>query len=210
MLLVCGVLCAAPEFGRQSDEAQRLADDIANLSPQDRQRAAEKIVNDAHAAQPGEREQLQGLARLVELPQDPKELAKAIAELKKRGTDFKNLLSQEILVKLAAMEKSKNEGGLAIGTGDPGIKVTPLEQLPGKTGPVVVQVYDPEIGDVLATRPAASNGGDGHTAAIGEPVSSDQAWRIASERAAASLESGRIPPQYRDIMRNFFEPSPKN
>jgi hypothetical protein len=116
------------------------------------------------------------------------------------------VLSPEIVEQLAAMDKLKKEGGLAIGKVDPNIKVVPLAPLPDRTGPAAVGVYDPEIARAAAKRPASTNGGDGEFAVAGESVDSDDAWRIARERAAGALESGEIAPDYRDIMRNFFEP----
>jgi hypothetical protein len=205
VLLVCGVLCAAQEFGRQSDEAQRLADDIARLSPTDRQKIAE-IARAAETAHPDQREQLQKIETWVVLPPDQKELEKAIAELEKRGIHFTSVLPQDIKDKLAAMDKSEGKGGHAIGTGDPNAHVTPLPERPDKTGPGRVLVYGAKIRDVLDSRPAANGAVAGGPAVVGESVDSDQAWKIAGERAAGALQSGDVPPQYRDIMRNFFEP----
>ena len=111
---------------------------------------------------------------------------------------------------LAAMEKLKSNGGLAIGKVDPNIPVAPLAPAMDKTGPVRVLVYESKIRDVLATRPAPASVAGGAPAVVGEAIDSEQAWRIAKERAAASLNSGEIPPQYRDIVRNFFEPSAKD
>ena len=77
-----------------------------------------------------------------------------------------------------------------------------------KTGGAAVRVYDPEYAAALLRMHKGPQTGGVPPVAAGNRVAMDLVWRQAHNDAAAALASGRVPGEYRHIVRNFFDMEP--
>jgi len=72
--------------------------------------------------------------------------------------------------------------------------------------PAVVRVFDPEYAKVLAGNPQAGAvlpGGSSPDAGKGY-VFGNAAWAAAKDKASQAISAGNIPPQYRQLVRDYF------
>jgi len=77
-----------------------------------------------------------------------------------------------------------------------------------KTGGAAVRVYAPEYAEALRRMREGVVAGGADPVAPGDRVPMDLVWREAHRNAAAALAAGRVPAQYRPIVRKFFDTEP--
>jgi len=78
----------------------------------------------------------------------------------------------------------------------------------GKTGGAAVRVYHPEYAAALLRMHVGPQTGSVAPVAQGNRVSMGLVWRQAHNDAAAALAAGRVPAEYRPIVRKFFDTEP--
>lgn len=203
--LLLSLLAAAATAGvlaAREDPAQReVAEFLAAM--RDASSQARDAVQDAfrqaadHANDPQTAGHLDEAARLV-VTRNDQDLAKLVAELRRRGIVLRAVLPEQV-------RRTLNLGG-ADHTPTGGAGGSPPENTPGRltTAPAddTVRVYNPQY-LVGATNPAGSSL-EGATY-----LDLPDAWAAAQARAAHVAQSGDLPADLRPIMRRFFQTPPQ-
>jgi len=202
IVLLCVVLAFVPSIERRElhGEGRRLAAAIASAAPADRQAAADSLRKAARQA--GGKPELAGrlvrAARAVEI-RDEGRLGDILDELRREGFEIASVVPGKLLTAArAAKAGGASTSGAAPGPGGAG------RSQAGSGG--LVRVYSPGQG----RRPAAGaanedSGGEPDVGAVRETIPYAEAWSAARERAAARIAGGKIPPQYRRLVRDFFQ-----
>jgi len=200
VVLLCATLTLLPTF----TPCDQLADALAAMTAENKDELARSFAKAARQAEQTNpelaRDYLQA-AKAVEID-DPEKLKEVLRKLRRRGFRLVEVVGAEVLA--AA-------GGVGGGADAAGVKSPPKvgpngtrrRVSPPKGGRGLVRVFDPEYAKILAGRkppPKAGAGPDG----AGDFVHLDEAWQRARQGAQASLAAGKVPPEYRQIVRDFF------
>jgi len=187
---ICLTLAFVPSAGAPLD----------NLSAQRRAEIANRLREAAKDAQieSAVAEQLIRAAVAVEV-KDEKQLQQAIAELRKLGFEPLDVMPERLL---AALAEAHGAGGGAAPTNGHTATTGGADSNGGATSPGggEARVFDP----MYANYVTAADGANDTAGAEDGFVPRDRAWAAARRRAADALSSGRIPPEYRRLVRDFF------
>jgi hypothetical protein len=150
--------------------------------------AALAAANDANVAA-----QLARAAAVVQV-QDAQELQKVLAKLRAMGYQPLDSLPASVL----AAAGIKPGDARPRNTPPPVAAVDANRSLAARGGEGSVRVFDPAYAAMVKT--AASS----PSAAAPAMIRFDDAWSAARARAAAAARSSEIPPQYQQLIRDYF------
>jgi len=215
-VLLATTLAFLPTLGLSSadESAERLAEALKEFTPAQRRQLAEAFRQAARqpGTDPSLASRLDQTAKVIEL-KDVEQFKQAMAELQKAGIDPSRLVPADLRA-LAGL------GGAGPGKGPPGDQARAAKggnagagnavTKPGPTtaggttaqpGGSYVRVFDPQYAKLLTG--AAPAGGNGSSADEGAAPYAD-AWTHAKRVALDHLGKGRVPAEYRQLVRDFF------
>ncbi|MCP4376641.1 MAG: hypothetical protein GY794_10770 [bacterium] len=186
VLLLCGTLAMLPQH-RGTDE--QILDALGQMSPEAVKALADEFARAARRA--GDNAPLLTRAATATKRKDVRALTAILADLRRRGVLLRRIVRPEV-ISLATAGGSNASGAAKVQ--DP----PPSHGDPVRTGGGMVHVWDPLYTKVNSTiAPDTQPAGDA-------VVSYTDAWSEARLRAAGSLRSGKIPAEYRRMVRDFF------
>ncbi len=198
-LALAALLTLVPVWGLAPQDADvlQLAQSVPTLSAAQRAQLTEAFrkAAAAAAADPNIAAQLARAAAVVEV-QDAQELQKVLARLRALGYQPLDCVPASLLAAAGlAPRGGQNAATLpSPKTGD--ANSGPLATRAGPDG--TVRVFDPAY--VALVRAAATQ-----NAAPSVPMPSfEDAWSAARARAASAARSGQFPPQYQQLIRDYF------
>ena len=201
VLLLCVAMACLPSPGRGQRDVR--ADELAGAvlaSAEGRRGTAETFRRAAQSAAPGTKlsSELARAAQIVELG-DEAELRTILRSLRESGVNVRSLIGPDV-PGLRRGEAAGRDDALR----DRQLPVT-REAKPTRSDAIGrwVRVYDPSYAKAPSRTISGQHESRPPMVATGVPYA--DAWKAAQERAAARAAAGRIPPQYRRLVRDFFE-----
>lgn len=195
-LALAALLTFVPVVGLPTpdDGLVRLAQAVPTLSAAQRAQLTEAFRQAAAAADPNIAAQLARAATVVEV-QDAQELQKVLAKLREMGYQPLDALPASVLA-AAGLGPRGGPGASPL----PVVKVTDANPAPPavRDGDGTVRVFDPAYAALVK---AASTQNIAFDASM---ASFEDAWFAARARAAAAARSGQFPPQYQQLIRDYF------
>jgi len=192
VLIVCMTLAVAGEMRRAGRRS------LGGMGGNRRQQLAAELRRGAAGASREEiRRALDSAALAVEVVDDD-ELRRLLDELRANGLELVELTPAEVRRVLGLAEEQLPGAGENGQTPAEGAALDESIVAGELTGGVTV--YDPLFdGSVEGTEGLA-----GSVPKVDYTVPYADAWKRARQRAMASLETGEVPPGYRDIIRSYF------
>jgi hypothetical protein len=199
--------------GEAGSLAVRLAESLETMTPAQRKELSDAFRAAAQGAR-GDPElagKLEQAAKVIEV-KDAEKLKEVIRALEKAGFAPVSVVPQDLQAVLGLSGAGEGAGGnggtnplLASRNGGGGNGGAPTTRHTNGTdtqpGESYVSVYDPQYANLMAGRPAT---GESAKVAPAEAVPYQDAWSAARRSAAENLARGRTPPQYRQLVRDFF------
>ncbi|NBB94692.1 MAG: hypothetical protein GVY16_03030 [Planctomycetes bacterium] len=184
--LLVAILGVAAAARRGNSTVERLLAVLDGATQARRDAVAESFRAAAETAGPEAAERLRRAAELVEL-ENAEELRDVLARLEREGVQIGRAVPEDIAT-AAGLDGggARRDGGEAPAEGD----LQPGERQE-------VRVFDPAY---AATAGEASGTGD----AMSPTRGFDDAWSAARARAAEQLGRGRVPAEYRGLVRRFY------
>lgn len=196
--LLCLTL-AIPTIGGRPGSLRGLSGPARRETADSLRRAA----RESRSSDPALAEDLDRAAIAVEVS-DEQELERIRRRLAARNIRLERVVD----AKIAAILTAATGGGSAEAASAPPTPGTRPAAAATRPRPLAevghVRVYDPEYAKLLSARRAAAAAPKPTPVGPGEFVHLDDAWSRARRRAEADLSAGKVPAQYRPLIRNFF------
>ncbi|HUT61386.1 MAG TPA: hypothetical protein VNA25_26365 [Phycisphaerae bacterium] len=197
-LLLCLAMAFLPDARRHDAAAGRLGQAVESLTADQRARLAEAFRKAAAAADdPQAARELAKTAAIVEV-KDAEELERLLAKLQAAGYRPLKVVPGDILAAAGLTPEGAPAGDEATARGS--ALVATDANGPSVGGAGNVRVYHPRY--AAASIPDADANAASAPAAAMVPYA--DAWAAARARASASLARGRVPAEYRRLVRDFF------